>query len=56
MSDSDDWDSMSETTRIIIGVTLGCSVLITIMCIVAIFERRRTRRDRHSQLADLLVE
>ena len=56
MSDTDDWDSMSETTRIIIGVTVGFSMLMTIICLVAIFERRRTRRDRNSQLADLLVE
>ena len=56
MSDNDDWGSMSDTSKIIIGVTLGFSMLMTIICLVAIFERRRTRRDRNSQLADLLVE
>ena len=56
MSDNDDWGSMSETTRIIIGVTVGFSMLITIICLVAFFERRRTRRDRNSQIVDLLIE
>ena len=55
MSDNDDWGSMSETTRIIIGVTLGFSMLMIIMCLVVIFERRRTR-DINSQISEHLVE
>ena len=46
-------DSMSEETKIIIGVTLGFSMLITIICVIVIFE---SRRNRNSQLADPLVE